>query len=95
MGVQVYRTETEIVDGNLGRALSALKPQIAFWRILLLATAGPIALAKMVVLPRMLYYYANLPFIIPKCHFKELDELMLDLVWSGRRPRMAFATLKR
>lgn len=67
---------------------------MAFRRMLKLPVMAMVALSKMVMLPRLLYYFVNLPVIIPRSWFKKLDTILRDLVWDGGRNRVPLQTLR-
>lgn len=51
LGVNVYRETVDMLDGNITRAITSLRPQIKFWTSLPLSVAGRVAISKMVMLP--------------------------------------------
>ena len=53
-----------------------------------------IALTRMIVLPRRLYFFANLPAWLSPYWFGELQQLTRDLVWDTGRWREALHTLQ-
>ena len=61
LGIQIYHAEADLREGNLGKAIKSLKGQTKFWISLKLPIMSRITLTKMVVLPRLLYYFTNLP----------------------------------
>lgn len=54
-----------------------------------LSVMSRIALPKMIILPKLLYYFSNLPIYVPARQFRELEALLRDLIWNKGRPRMA------
>lgn len=59
LGIFVYRDPADILEGNLTRAISAIRSQVKFWKTLPLNVMARIALTKMVMLPKLLYYSNN------------------------------------
>lgn len=53
-----------------------------------------IALSMMVMLPHLLYHFANLSVNVPTALFRQLDSLLRDLVWDGGRRSIALVTLR-
>ena len=76
------------------KAISVLIASVGLWRSLQLSIMSRIALTKMVVLPRLLYFFANLPIWLPPSWFKDLDLMIRDLIWDKGRRRVALTTLK-
>ncbi|KAJ1132607.1 hypothetical protein NDU88_010914 [Pleurodeles waltl] len=60
LGIQIFHELSDLRDGNLGRTLRSLRTSVEFWRSLKLSIMARVALSKMVMLPRLLYYFANL-----------------------------------
>lgn len=69
----MYRDSRDLLEGNYGRAVSALRAQMAFWGTLPIATMGRVALLKMVALPRLLYHFANIPVYIKPTTFRSFE----------------------
>lgn len=83
LGIRIYHIPADLLQGNLGTALQGLWQNVAFWRTLKLPVMARVALSKMVMLPRLLYYFVNLPVIIPHSWFKKLDSILRELIWDG------------
>lgn len=75
-----------MIEGNLGKAICGIRSQVAFWTTLPSSARGCVALSKMVILPRLLYYFTNLLLLLPATIFNTLDTILIDLIWGkGRR----------
>mgnify|MGYP002805142140 CR=1 FL=1 len=61
---------------------------------LLLSMAGMAVLSKMIMLSRLLYFVTNLPTIIPRTVFQDLDTLLTELIWGKGRRRVALEKLQ-
>lgn len=48
----------------------------------------------MVLLPKLLYLYRALPYILPKLHFESADKLLAPFLWRNQAPRLSSDTLK-
>ncbi|KAJ1173260.1 hypothetical protein NDU88_005098 [Pleurodeles waltl] len=93
LGVNVYHRAEDLRDGNLGRAVTSIKGSLRFWNKLPLSPLGKVTIANMLVLPRLLYYFAALPIIIPKSFFNSLNSALVQLVWGEGRRRVALTPL--
>ena len=93
LGIRIYHSSADLFDGNITRTLSSLRGQIQFWKTLPITVAGRVALVKMFMLPRLLYYFANLPLVVPRAFFRLLEVLTRELIWHGTRCRIALAKL--
>lgn len=78
---------------NLGHAVSWLESKLETWVRLPLSLAGRIAIAKMIVLPKFLYLFVNLPLILTKAFLHKLRSLMINLVWAGRQAHISWELL--
>lgn len=48
---------------------------------------------KMVVLPRFLFLFTNIPIVLPSSFFQKITSLMLKLAWVGKHARVKWQTL--
>lgn len=94
LGIQIYRNAPDLLDGNLGCAITAIKSQIQFWVSLPLSVAGRVVITKMVLLQRLLYFFTNLPLLVPLRSFKVLNSLVMDLIWGTGRRHIGLAKLQ-
>ena len=95
LGVNVFHTERELVEGNLDRATRGIRSSLQFWVRLPLSPRGKVAVVKMLVLPRLLYLFTVLPVLPTKACFRGLRTLVSDLVWGTGRKRVSVVTLQR
>ncbi|XP_069076674.1 uncharacterized protein [Pleurodeles waltl] len=52
---------------------------------------GRVALAKIIILARLLYFFSALPLVLSKTIFAPLSNLLTDLIWGGGRRRVSLA----
>lgn len=88
LGIWLSQDVNLLWSENYGRTVMWIEGKIKTWRTLPLSMAGRIALAKMIVLPKLLYLFVNLPIPLPKCFLARLRSLMIELVWAGHQPRI-------
>mgnify|MGYP002804442140 CR=1 FL=1 len=94
LGIRIEHWEQLQYDLNMGRVLTGLHNSIALWNKLPLSVIGMVAVSKMVVVPRCMYVLQNSMCDIGKKTFKELNSLLVSLVWTGKRSRVKQETLK-
>lgn len=94
LGIQVYRSQPDQLEGNVVKATAALRSSIAFWTSLPLSVMGRVAISKMVVLPPLLYFFVNLPIVIPQHIFQMLNTLLVELIWASGRRRIGLRKLQ-
>lgn len=83
LGVIIHRTASKVVRLNYGPAIDSLSGQIDRWNTLPLSIVGRIVIIKMVVLPRFLYLFLNIPIPLTANVFKTLSGLLIWLIWWG------------
>ncbi|KAJ1197802.1 hypothetical protein NDU88_001650 [Pleurodeles waltl] len=89
LGVNIYHDSQDLRDGNLGHVIRSARGSLPFWCSLPLSPMGRVAIAKMIVLPRLLYYFMSLPLALPSSFFRLLNSLLTDLIWGNGRKRIA------
>lgn len=94
LGTQIYHSQEDILEGNIGKAIRGAKSNFEFWGSLPLSVAGRVALLKMITLPRLLYYFRTLSVWIPTKFFKQLRSMISAFIWGTGR-RVALSTLMR
>ncbi len=66
-----------------------VKLNIESWKLLPLSLIGRVNVTKMVVLPKFLYLFQNIPIYLPATFFKQLDSVILSFVWNYKTPHIA------
>ncbi|KAJ1176884.1 hypothetical protein NDU88_002151, partial [Pleurodeles waltl] len=87
------RNLQEIWSLNFGRAMMWLSEKVKLWASLPLSLTGRIALTKMIVLPKFLYLFVNIPIPLTSHFFATLRSCLVALVWAGGQARVAWDTL--
>ena len=77
----------------MSRAMAWLKERIPRWNKLPLSMAGRIAIAKMRVLPKLLYLFINLSLPLTRTFFTRLRCLLICLVRADTQPRSSWEVL--
>src|SRR4029434_9214950 len=75
----------ELFNKNLKPALTKAKEDLMRWESLPISLAGRVNSVKMVIMPRLLYYFNTVPTFIPKSFFKELDKHITFYITFSRR----------
>ncbi|KAJ1098652.1 hypothetical protein NDU88_003759, partial [Pleurodeles waltl] len=65
------------------------------WQTLPLNVMGWVALYKMMILPRLLYIFQNVPILIPHSWFKNLESITGRFLWRGNRHRVVIQHCRR
>lgn len=65
------------------------------WGSLPLSVIGRVNLVKMIILPKSLYLFKNIPISIKKCFFKTLDEIIIFFIYRKKPSRISKTHLQR
>lgn len=87
LGIHIHLDTAQILRLNYGQAVSALESQIERWLRLPLSIAGRVAVIKMIVLPKFLYLFNNIPIPLPNSFFLTLHSHLIRLIWGGKQAR--------
>ena len=52
-------------------------------------------IVKMSVLPNLIYRFNAIPIKIPASYFLDIDKLLLNFIWRGKRPRTTNTILRK
>ncbi len=91
----IFKDPKYIFKLNFSAAIKSLKSTIEKWRLLPLSLIGRVNAIKMVVLPRFLYPFQNLPICLTKSFFKNLDSIIFPFIWSFKTHRISKAHLEK
>lgn len=93
LGVWLSQDMQTLWTENYGRVVSWLEVKIKHWKPLPLSLIGRVDVTKMVMLPKLLYLFVNLPIPLPQYFFKRLRSLMIEFIWAGKQPRVQWVVL--
>uniref|UniRef100_A0A3B1J7U7 Reverse transcriptase domain-containing protein n=1 Tax=Astyanax mexicanus TaxID=7994 RepID=A0A3B1J7U7_ASTMX len=95
LGLQISKNPKTTIKLNYENALDKLKKEIARWKLLPLSMIGKINAIKMIILPRYLYLFQNLPFFLPNSFFQLIDTCILSFIWAQKTPRISKTHLQK
>ena len=63
------------------------------WKDLPCSWVGRLNIVKMAILPKAIYRFNAMPIKIPAKFFTDLDKIVLNFTWKGKKPRRATTIL--
>uniref|UniRef100_A0A8D0GM46 Reverse transcriptase domain-containing protein n=1 Tax=Sphenodon punctatus TaxID=8508 RepID=A0A8D0GM46_SPHPU len=88
LGVTLTKNLRNLYTANFLPLLKNLKEEVQPWKKLMTSWLGKINLYKMIVLPKLLYRLMAIPIQLPSSFFRSSDDLLRDIVWNGKKPRI-------
>lgn len=89
LGIIATREHGKLLSSNWDSKIQQLNQNIQFWNTLPISMVGRINAIKMVVLPRFLYIFQNIPVFIPLYYFKKLDTIISAFIWNNKKARIS------
>lgn len=78
---QIFKANYALLLSKISKLSKSLSKATASW-------AGKIALAKLFILPHVLYFFRTIPLLIPAIHLETMPKIMNTFIWSDKRARV-------
>lgn len=95
LGIKITKNPNLLFKYNFLEILNSLKKDIENWRTLPISLIGRVNTVKMVLLPRFLYLFQNIPICIPKSFFRQIDSVILPFIWGYKAHRISKQHLQK
>lgn len=95
LGIEITTSFPLMFTKNFGVLFEKCKQDMVRWSTLPLSITGRINLIKMIVLPKFLYLFQNIPIMIRKKFFKTLEQCISSFIWNGKSHRINRRSLER
>lgn len=87
LGVQLTSTITKLYEANYFPLISKMQQELSKIQKHYLTWGGRLAAYKMLILPKLIYFFRALPIPIPTSFFTAMQKQLLNFVWAGKRAR--------
>uniref|UniRef100_A0A670IIG6 Reverse transcriptase domain-containing protein n=1 Tax=Podarcis muralis TaxID=64176 RepID=A0A670IIG6_PODMU len=93
LGIWLTSKNINLIEDNYSVVWKEIKREFDVWNRVNLSWLGRMEAIKMVVLPKMLFLFQNIPIIRGSKLFKDWQRILSRFIWQGRRPRIRFKIL--
>lgn len=95
LGIQLTTPSSNLFKVNLAPFISSIQPELNRLKSFCLSWMGRLAAYKMLILPRILYYFRALPISIPAKFFTTAQSQLHKFVWADKKPRCSRSSLSK
>lgn len=95
LGISIPRNPKLLFKLNFTELLNKLRGMIDRWKLLPISLIGRINVVKMVILPKFIYLFQNLPLYLTASFFKLVDSILTSFIWADKTPRISKTHLQK
>ena len=84
LGINITKNSKLFFKLNFSDLIGKLKIMIDRWKLLPFSLIGRVNIVKMVVLPKFMYLFQNIPIYLTTSFFKMLDSIIVPFIWADK-----------
>lgn len=94
LGISITPSLEGLYKANFEPLLKRIRDDLDRWMSLPLSLLGRIALLKMNILPKLLYYFQMVPILLNNKTIKRINSCFTTFIWNKKKPRLKMAKLQ-
>ena len=94
LGVVITKKPSNLMEEKYLAIQKEIQKNLEDWSKLQLSFMGRISAIKMMILPKLLFLFQNLPILLNFKYFKDLNRLTSNFLWKPKKPRIKLKLLQ-